>query len=99
MNARERQRTFMQELGFAFGVSMHHSHNDVLCTSYEVHSTTHALYHFARYLPVGDVAILTHFHGPQHGEIHFAGADHAEAHRRIEEGRTGNRSNSLLASI
>ena len=66
---------------------------------HEIHRAAHALHHLARDHPVGEVAVLGHFHGAQDGQVDVAAADHGEAVGRAEIGRALDLGHGLLAGI
>ena len=78
---------------------MLHRDHDIAGRSHEVHGPSHAFDHFAGNFPIGYIAVLRNFHGPQDRKVHFAGAYHPKAHSRIKERRTRQSGNGLLTSI
>ncbi|KAG5718208.1 hypothetical protein E4T56_gene15747, partial [Termitomyces sp. T112] len=96
---RQRQRAGRDELGAAILGAMLHHHDDLLDARDQIHSAAHALDHLARDHPVGDVAILGHFHRAKDGQVDMAATDHGKALRAVEIGRMGQLADRLLARI
>src|SRR6202012_707888 len=95
----QRQGAFVQELGAAVLVDVLHDHHDLLHAGDEVHGPAHALHHLAGDGPVGEVAVLGHLHGAQHGHVDMAAADHGEAVGAREEAGARQAVYGLLAGV
>ena len=78
---------------------MHHGDNDIFSRSDQVHGSSHPLYHLPGDLPIGNVSVLSHFHGPKYGKVHMLPADHGKTGGGIEKRGSGKGSDSLLARI
>src|SRR3954469_18058599 len=65
----------------------------------EVHRPAHAVDHLAGDQPVGQVAAGVDLHRTQDGDVEVLAADHAEAHRRVEEAGAGQDRHRLLAGV
>src|SRR5690606_40973266 len=65
-----------------------------LDAGHQVHGAAHALDHLAGHHPIGEVAVLRHFHAAQDGQIDVSAANHREAvrggeirgHRQLRDG-------------
>ena len=78
---------------------MHHGHDDVLGAGDEVHRTAHALDHFARDLPVGDVPVLGHLHGAEHRELDVLAANHGKRRGAVKVDRARHGRDGLLSGV
>src|SRR5580700_7686432 len=63
---------------------MFHGDNHAARAGDQVHSAAHALDHFSRDHPIGEIALFVDLHGAEHAEVDVAAADHGE---RISAGK------------
>src|SRR5580704_6142916 len=75
--AGQRQRAFVQKLRLVLGGVLHDDHH-LLDAADEVHGAAHTLHDLAGDHPVGEIAVLSHLHGAEQGDVDVTAADHGE---------------------
>ena len=80
---RQRQRTFLEDFGCAFG-RVFHGQDHLVGTREQVHRTAHAGGFLARDDPVGQVAFFIDLQGSQYRSVHMTAADDAERGGAVE---------------
>src|SRR6202162_444800 len=98
-NARKWERAISYNFGFAVFRGVFHGDDYALGPGDEIHSAPHALQHFSRNRPVGEIAFFVHLQRAKNCYITSPTAYHAERFRAGEITATGNFANCFFASI
>ena len=83
-DASQGQRAALDDLCLAALARVLHGDHHAGGAGDEVHGAAHALHHFARDHPVGEIAVLGHLHGAEDRQVDMAAAHHAEGIGRRE---------------